>query len=222
MMKRIFPILMLVVLFAAVGCAEPDKYTNRKFPICKGPTTRLQGIPYSTSGSCAVALRPFDVGIWYEAPLNSHMTRGVQTAQLGCKPLTAGAGGCVDCVTPGHSNTLMTTFDPTAYNEDVTVIKAVLAVYSPDNPQGLHNVYLRGRLNIGDDLQSLAKNREGVVSCEGRADGWVFYDVSNFVARAIKERRNAVHFEVSLPCQPANLVSVGVIKNEPRLIVEYQ
>ena len=221
-MKRIFPVLIIAAFLAVAGCAEPVKYTNKKVPLCLGTSTKLGGIPYTTSGACAVAIHPFDVGIWNEAPLNSHMARGARTAQVGCKPLTAGAVGCVDCTTPGHSNTLMVNFDPTAYNEDITVIKAVLAVYSPDNPQGLQEVYLRGRLNVGDDLQSLARNREGVVNCVGRAEGWVFFDVSNFVARAIKERRNSIHFEVSLPCQPARLVAVGVNQNEPRLIVEYQ
>lgn len=222
-MKRIFPLLILVALLAASGCAEHQKYSNRKFPVCTGKIVKLDGVPYSVSGGgCAAALAPFDAGIWYQAPLNSHMVRGAKSAQIGCKPLIANTGACVDCVTPGSSNSLVTTFDITAYNEDITVIKAVLAVYSPDNPQGLHDVYLRGRLNVGDDLQSLAKNRDGVAYLNNRADGWVFYDVSNFVARAIKERRNAVHLEISLPCQPAKLVSVGVSKNEPRLIVEYK
>lgn len=222
-MIRTFPLLLFAALFAASGCAEPPKYANRKFPVCTGKTVKLDGVPYSVSGgACAVALGPFDAGVWYQAPLNSHMIRGAKSAQIGCKPLIANDGYCVDCVTPGSSNSLVATFDPTAYHEDITVIKAVLAVYSPDNPQGLHDVYLRGRLNVGDDLQSLAKNREGVADLNNRAGGWVFYDVSNFVARAIKERRNAVHLEISLPCQPANLVSVGVSKNEPRLIVEYQ
>lgn len=222
MIKRIFPILIIVAAIALIGCAEPAKYNPKQAPICKGSAfSRLKGVPYAGGGGCAVAIAPFDVGIWYEAPMNSHMTRGLKTAQIGCKPMSAATAGCVDCTTPGHSNTLMVNFDPTVYNDDITVSRAVLAVYSPDNPQGLYSVYLRGRQNVGDELQSLAKNREGVVGCDGAVDGWVFYDVTNFVARSIKERRNSVHFELSLPCQSSNLASVGVTANEPRLIVEY-
>lgn len=222
MIKHIFPVMILAAIFAAVGCAEPVKYSPKKAPVCKGSYTKLKGVPYTPGGGCAVAIAPFDVGIWNESPLNSHMARGLKTAQVGCKPATAGETGCVDCRTSvGHSNTLMINFDPTVYNDDVTVSRAVLAVYSPDSPDGLYSVYLRGRLNVGGELQSLGKNRDGVASCDSKVDGWVFYDVTSFVARAINERRNSIHFELSLPCQPANLVSVGVTKNEPRLIVEY-
>lgn len=219
--------MLIAVFFALTACASPVKNTSRKVPTCTSPATILMGVPYSrlSASSCAVAIAPFDTSVWLEAPMNSHKSRGQATIELGCKPLAAATDNCVDCVTPGHSNTMMVNFDPTVYHDDVTVRRAMLAVWSPNNPQGLCDVILRGRLNVGDELVNLARNREGVVRANSSeiSDGWVFYDVSVFVARAIKERRNSIHFELSIPCRtPAdNLVAVGVTKNEPRLVVEF-
>ena len=227
MIKRLFPILFFVVIFALGACAEPRKYSSRKLPPCASPNVSLQGVPYPKTdpNTCAVAISPFDISVWVEAPYNSHKVRSLQTVDLGCKPLSALTDECQYCGPPGHSNTLMMNFDPSVYPEDLTVRRAVLAVYSPNNPAGLHDAYLRGRLSVGDELQSLARKREGV-SCPDDAkaiDGWIFFDVTNFVARSINERRNSIHFEMSVPCQtPAtNLVTVGVNWNEPHLLVEY-
>jgi|GEM_PF-2018605 len=228
MIRRVLPILLFAALFSLLACADPVKYSNRKVPLCENPTASLKMVPYTriSESNCAAAIAPFDTAVWIEAPFNSHKSRGRKTVELGCKPLTAATDNCIDCEMPGHANTLMLNFDPSVYHEDITVQKAVLAVYSPDNPQGLCDVILRGRLNVGDDLVNLAKNREGVFSVhqEEIRDGWVFYDLTKFVARSINERRNSIYFELSVPCQsPAtNLVTVGVTLKEPRLIVEYK
>lgn len=228
MIRRVLPILLFAVIFSLAACADPVKYTSRKAPLCGKPSAAVKGVPYSrlSESNCAVAIVPFDTAVWIEAPFNSHKSRGRKTIDLGCKPLTPATDNCIDCEMPGHANTLMVNFDPSVYHDDISVKRAILAVYSPNNPQGLCDVILRGRLNVGDELVNLAKNREGVfhVSQEEIRDGWVFYDISKFVARAINERRNSIHFELSVPCQsPAdNLVTVGVTKNEPRLVVEYK
>ncbi|MDR0881805.1 MAG: hypothetical protein LBP55_04605 [Candidatus Adiutrix sp.] len=229
MIKRFTPIILLAVILGLglAGCAgEPATYSSRKVNICKNPTSKLRQVPYTREdkSDCAVAIAPFDVSVWNEAPLNSHKTRSVPTVDLGCLPLSPATDNCSTCGLPGHANTLMLNFDPSVYPEDMKFRRAVLAVYSPNNPQGLNGVVLRGRLNVGDELQSLANYRETVVKTQTTATaGWVFFDVSKFVARAINERRNSISFELSVPCQtPAtNLVTVGVSKNEPNLVVEF-
>lgn len=219
---------LFVVLLALAACAAPVKYGAEKLPLCKAPSdvgvVRLGVVPYTKEDlvSCAVALESSDVAVWSEAAYNSRKLRGLDTAELGCKTLLTATDGCSYCGPTGHSNSLVVNFDPTVFQEDVAVRRAYLAVYSPDNPQGLNGVVLRGRLSAGDELQSLARERRAVTSMDGQS-GWIFFDVSFFVARAINERRNSIHFELSLPCQtPAvNLVTVGVTRNEPHLVVEY-
>ncbi len=226
-MKSAFSLLLLAALLALGACADPVKYTSRKVAPCASPKTALLGAPYArlSESSCAVAIAPFDLAVWNEAPYNSHKVRGMDNIDLGCKPLSPSTDNCTYCGLPGHSNTLMINFDPSVYSEDLNMGRAMLAVYSPNNPQGLVNAQLRGRLNIGDEMQSLARNREGVAGTQRQqiVDGWIFFDVTNFVARAINERRNSIQFELSVPCQtPANnLVTVGVNKREPRLVVEF-
>lgn len=228
MIRRFLPITLLAVLLTMMACAAPVKHTNRKVPLCTSPATILMGVPYPrlNESSCAVAIAPFDTAVWLEAPFNSRKERSLDTVELGCKPLIPATDNCIDCGPQGHANTLMLNFDPTVYPDDASVRRAVLAVYSPTDPQGLCDVILRGRLNVGDEMVNLARTREGVVKAnrDEVTNGWVFYDVSKFVARAINERRNSIHFELSIPCQsPAtNLVTVGVMKNEPRLVAEYK
>lgn len=228
MIRRFLPILLLAVLCVAAACSAPVKHTNRKVPPCNSPATILMGVPYprTSESACAVAIAPFDTSVWHEAPFNSHKSRGQETIDLGCKPLTPATDNCIDCAPSGQASSLMLNFDPSVYHDGVSVRRAVLAVYSPNDPQGLCDVILRGRLNVGDEMVNLAKNRDGVVRAKRDEvrDGWVFFDVTRFVARAINERRNSIHFELSIPCQsPAtNLVTVGVMKNEPRLVVEYK
>jgi len=227
-MNKVIPILIFAVMFSLAACATPQKYTASKLPLCSAPSdtavVKLNDVPYTKidPAACAVSLKAFDVAVWNEAAYNSRKVRGMATTEIGCKPLTAATDNCSYCGPTGHSNTLMVNFDPTVFNEDITMRKAYLAVYTPDNPEGLNGVVLRGRLNIGDELQSLARDRQAIVSLNDRS-GWVLYDVTFFVARAINERRNSIHFELSLPCQTptGNLVRVGVTNYEPHLVVEY-
>ena len=220
--------LMIAVMLTLAACADPRKYSTRKLPMCSAPSdaavVKLNDVPYTKNDptACAVSIQPFDVAVWNEAVYNSRKVRGLATSELGCKPLTAATDNCSYCGPTGHSNTLVMNFDPTVFPEDITMRKAYLAVFAPDDPQGLNGVFLRGKLSVGDELQSLARERQGVVSLTD-SSGWVLFDVTFFVARAINERRNSVHFELSLPCQTptGNLVRVGVTKNEPHLVVEY-
>lgn len=229
-MNKLILLLIFAVMFSLAGCADPAKYSTRKLPLCSTPSdtpvVKLNGVPYTKIDpyACAVAINSFDVAVWNEAAFNSRKIRGLETTELGCKPLTAATDNCYYCGPTGHSNTLMINFDPTVLVEDVTIRKVYLAVHTPDNTVGLNGVILRGRLSVGDELQSLARDRQAIVSLnESDPSGWVMFDVTYFVARAVNERRNSIHFELSLPCQTPtnNLVRVGVTKNEPHLVVEY-
>jgi hypothetical protein len=225
MIMRILPVLLLALALTSCTGVYPQKYSSRKISICQTPSTALDGVPYTrlSKDNCAAAIAPFDLSVWIEAPLNSHKVRGLDTVELGCKPLTPEAENCPYSGVPGKSNTLIVNFDPSVYPEGASVQKAVLALYSPGNPKGLYDAQLRGRLNIGDEQQSLARNREIFSASDKSADGWVLYDVSSFAARAINERRNSIQFEVSLPCETAEKpVTVGVLKHEPRLLVEFK
>jgi hypothetical protein len=224
MMKCILPALILILTLA--GCGAPEKYSARKVAVCESPGTSLKGVPYTrgSASACAVAIAPFDLGVWQEAPYNSHKVRGLKTVDLGCSALIPEAEDCGYAGPPGQSKTLLLSFDPSVYPEGGRVNRAILAVYALNNPEGLREARLRGRLSTGDDQQSLAKKRE-IWTEKNRTDqGWVFYDVSLFVARAINERRTSIQFEISLPCggPEQNPVTAGVLKNEPRLVVEFE
>ncbi|MDR2725063.1 MAG: hypothetical protein LBC90_03145 [Candidatus Adiutrix sp.] len=223
MMKHIC--LILVLALAGCGGNVPAKYQSRKVPLCDNPRASLMDVPFTreSKSACAVAVAPFDLGIWHEAPYNSHKVRGAQTVKLGCQPLFPGADDCDYTGPPGNSQSLLMQFDPSVYPERAQVRRAVLAVYAFSNPQGLQEAQLRGRLNVGDDLQSLARRRE-IISAKSKSDqGWVLFDVTAFAARAINERRNSVQFEISRPCQTMDQAPVaGVLKKEPRLVVEFE
>ena len=223
-MKLILPALIFVLALA--GCsAVPEKYSTSKVAPCVSPATNLKGVPYTrgSNSACAVAVAPFDLGVWHEAPYNSRKIRGLDTVDLGCAPLTPAADSCSYCGLPGFSRTLLMNFDASVYPEGARVRRAVLAVYAWNNPMGLYEAQLRGRLNVGGEQQSLARNREIWTGKSRDEQGWVFYDVTAFAARAVNERRDSVQFEVSLPCVPdKNPVTAGVLKNEPRLVVEFE
>jgi hypothetical protein len=111
-------------------------------------------------------------------------------------------------------------FDFTRYDERIRVRKAVLAVYAFSNASYLSSTAaLRGRLIVGDDYQSLAASRQPPV---GQA-GWILFDITDLAARAIIDRRDSVSFELSLPCtrDESSLSVVGVLRNEPVILVEY-
>ncbi|UQZ91030.1 hypothetical protein C4J81_18125 [Deltaproteobacteria bacterium Smac51] len=227
MFKRILPLMILASLVAASGCGAPAKVTTPLQPVCSSGTfskTSLGGVPYNRldKAACARAIEPFDISIWIESPYNSRKMRGRNQVLLGCKPLTSTVDDCDYCGIPGHSATAMLNFDPTGFPDDAQVRRVVLAVHSPDNADRLAQAQLRGRLNVGDELQSLGSPRE-IVTRGSNEQGWVLFDISLFGARAISERRNSIYFELSMPCQtPAdNSVTMSLLKNEARLIVEY-
>lgn len=230
MKNKLLPVLIFAAIFSLAACAYPAKHSIRKLPLCSAPSdtpvVALGSVPYTKADpfACAVSINSVDVAVWNEAAFNSRKVRGLATTELGCKPLTAETDNCSYCGPTGHSNTLMVNFDVTSLNEDISLRRAYLAVFAPDNPRGLNGAILRGRLNAGDELQSLARERQAIVSQNSNdSSGWVLFDVTFFVARAVTERRNSIHFELSLPCQTPtdNLVRVGVTRNEPHLVVEY-
>jgi len=216
--------LILVLTLAGCGVTVPSKYKSAKIPVCEKPSTSFLGVPYTreSQSACVAAVAPFDLGIWHEAPYNSHKVRGTQTVKLGCQPLVPGADDCDYTGLPGNSQTMVMQFDPSVYPESARVRRAVLAVYAFANPQGLYDVHLRGRQNVGDELQSLARQREVVLNNK-QTEGWFLFDVTAFAARAINERRNSVHFEISQSCRAEQApVTAGLLKNEPRLVVEFE
>lgn len=228
MLKRLLPLLLVISVLAIAACGAPPKNNQKWQPVCSRSglfgQTSLGGVPYTRAdtAACARAIEPFDVSIWLETPYNSRKIRGRDTVLMGCKPIVTGADTCDTCGIVGQSSSVLLNFDPSVFPDDAEVRKVTLAVYSPDNARRLAEAQLRGRLNVGDEMQSLGSPRE--ISTNGKKDnGWVLFDISLFGARAISERRNSVHFELSMPCQtPAdNQVTVGLRKNEARLIVEY-
>lgn len=227
MLKRLLPLMILISLLTS-ACGAPPKENPRRQPVCSRSGSfgqvSLGGVPYTRwdRAACARAIEPFDVAIWLETPYNSRKIRGGTTAQLGCKPLTAAADNCDTCGIQGQSTSALLNFDPSVFPDDAEVRRVVLAVHSPDSAQKLSDIQLRGRLNVGDELQSLGRPREAVTR-GNNAHGWVLFDISLFGARAISERRNSIQFELSVPCQtPAdNLTTVSLLRNEARLIVEY-
>jgi hypothetical protein len=96
-----------------------------------------------------------------------------------------------------------------------------LAVYVRDNiGYFTQTAQLRGRQMTGDTLQSLGAN----VLPPSVSPGWVQFDVTDFVARGINERRPNVYFEISLPCgrDESELTTLSLLENEPRLVVEFR
>lgn len=226
MLKRLLPLLILTSVLAALACGAPPKVTQQWLPPCEGSgRADLDGLPFTRQdkAACARAIEPFDVSVWLETPYNSRKIRGRETVLLGCRPITTASDTCDTCGLPGQSASALFNFDPSVFPDDTEVRRVILALYSPDNAQRLAEAQLRGRLNVGDEMQSLGSPREAVTAGDS-ARGWVFFDISVFGARAISERRNSIHFELSVPCQtPAeNLVTVDMgNRNEARLIVEY-
>jgi hypothetical protein len=171
--------------------------------------------------SCKVALEPFDMGAWIEAPLNSHKTKGLRSVVLGCANLTPSAESCDYSGLPGHSVTLTMNFDMATYPDLAVVQRAVLAVRVNDNVNYFTQAaQLRGRQMISDAFQSLGAS----VTTPATQPGWVTFDITAFAARAINERRNSVSFELSLPCgrSESEVASVAILQAQPKVIVEYK
>jgi hypothetical protein len=227
-MKAYFiPALMAIALsFLLSACGPPSLKPISKIAVCEGKPRnnigQLRGIyPEYASNTCKEALLPFDLSAWIEAPLNSHRQRGLNTLVLGCANLTPNSADCSYGGNLGHSSTLHLNYDMTRFPDTALVQKATLAVHVRDNSSFFAGqVALRGRLTVGDTLQSLAANRISAAT----TPGWVLFDITNFAARAINEKRNSVHFELSLPCgrSESELVTVSLLAAEPRLILEFK
>ena len=198
----------------------------RTFKVCEGRYVNDLGpvrgaYREARPDSCKVSLEPFDMGAWVEAPLNSHKTTGLRTVVLGCANLTPSAEGCDYGGLLGHSVTLNMNFDMARYPDTAIVQKAVLAVRVRENINYFAQAaQLRGRQMISDTFQSLG----GEVGTPAMQPGWVTFDVTEFAARAINERRASVSFELSLPCgrSESELTTVSVLEAQPRIIVEYK
>ena len=257
MMKRVlFLTLVASLTISTMVACTPQKYTPKSIKPCSqsGISGLLDiprgGVPYTpmTPNNCVAAISPFDLSIWHESPMAAYKVRGDRTAELGCRSLTDAVDNCDNCGVPGSSNSLLMNFDPSVYPQNGKVKRAVVAVYSPGQVHCLKNANLLGRLSVGGEMVSLARKRDIVVEDSKRPDhGWVLFDITFFVARAINERRNSIHFEISMPCQTAtsspcpppiiedckapvevpcpkpstNLVTVGVTQDEPHLLVEF-
>jgi hypothetical protein len=115
----------------------------------------------------------------------------------------------------------MVNFDASRYPDTAIVKKAVLAIRVENNVDLFaKRVQLRGRQMTGDTLQSLGSE----AATPQVQPGWVQFDVTAFVARAINERRPNIQFELSLPCgrDESELTTISLLAAEPRLVVEFK
>jgi hypothetical protein len=223
--------ILLAVAFAFAGCSAA--YTRsvadspyKKYEPCLRPASNISRLPSksynrASTSSCVRSLDPFDIAAWIEAPIVSYKERGLDVMVLGCANLVPDASGCQYAGVPGHAATLNLNFNLATYPSEAAVQRAVLAIYVEDNGSFFReNAQVRGRLNTGDQFQSLGSPRSGP---PGNA-GWITFDITDFAARAINEQRASVSFEVSLPCgrNESELTRVRVLKSQPVLVVEYR
>ncbi|MDR3153496.1 MAG: hypothetical protein LBW85_04305 [Deltaproteobacteria bacterium] len=223
--------LVLALAFLLSGCSS---YTRpslagtplEKFPDCVRSSSSFSRLPRANfqafaSGSCIRSQDPFDYAAWVEAPIVSFKERGLATLALGCANLVPDASGCEYAGLPGHSTTLSMNFNFAAWPASARVQKAVLAFYVENNAAFFReNAEIRGRLNIGDQLQSLGAPRTGP---PGSA-GWITVDITDFAARAVSEQRVSASFEISLPCgrDESEITTVRLTKTLPVVVVEYK
>jgi hypothetical protein len=220
--------LTLVALASLVllsACGPPIIYKQLTYPVCEGRYHTSYGplgsiYTPAVQPSCRQYSNARDSSGWLEATINSHRLRGLSTLVLGCANLTQQTESCEYGGPEGHAATLDLVFDFTRYDEKIRVRRVVLAIYAFSNAQYLsQTAALRGRLTMGDDFQSLGSSRQPPV---GEA-GWIQFDITDIAARAIIDRRDYVSFELSLPCtrDESSLSVVGVLRNEPVILVEY-
>jgi hypothetical protein len=219
--------LAAVVLSALAACgpAQAPVTPLKGIAVCEGRNrSNLLGLGrvYNAASlnSCKEAILPFDLGAWIEAPLNSHKAKGLRSVILGCANLTGNAADCDYGGPQGHSVTVQMSFDLSLYPDLARVQKAALAVHIGNNGGFFtQTAQLRGRFLTGDVLQSLGDPRQ----VPSTMPGWVLFDITEFAARAVNERRNSVQFEISLPCgrSEAELTNFSLLANEPRVIVEF-
>jgi hypothetical protein len=227
-MKSFFMPALAAVLLSVLlsACAAPPPMKRQMIPACEGsPRSQLLGLQGdyvpAAANSCKVAIEPFDVSAWIEAPLNSARRRGLNTLALGCANLTPSSADCSYGGPLGHAATLQMNFDLARYPDTALVQRAVLAVRVHKNARFLVDAgQLRGRLLVGDALVSLGSSR----SLPNSLPGWVLFDITDFAARAVNERRTSVSFELSLPCgrSEEEVVTVSVLSAEPKIVVEFR
>ena len=227
MRANIVPALAAIALsILLTGCATGHRArTTPEIAPCVSPRVNLLGLGnvYSpvAGNTCQVAVLPSDLSSWLEAPLNSHRIRGLARVVLGCANLTPDAEGCDYGGLPGHSSTAILNFDLSRYPEAAIVKRAVLALHLRDNiDYFVKTAAVRGRQMTGDTLQSLGAD----YALPPVSPGWVQFDVTEFVARGINERRPNVYIEVSLPCgrDESELTTLSLLENEPRLVEEFR
>lgn len=216
--------IALSILMTACAAGYKQRTTAVIAP-CERPRTDLKGLGrvYTpvAQPSCQVAILPADLSSWIEAPLNSHKTRAQRRVVLGCANLTPDAEDCSYGGLLGHSVTAIANYDLSLYPETAIVKKAVLALHVRDNiPYFAKTVRIRARQMVGDTLQSVG---EDVIEPFAQP-GWIQFDVTEFVARGINERRPHVYFEIALPCgrDESELTTLSLLDNEPRLVVEFR
>ena len=226
MKAYLFPILAAAACLVFItACGPPPIYKQPVFTVCEGKYRDSLG-PIGglyrpvAQPSCRQYSPAKDVSAWIESPLNSHRQRGLSTLVLGCANLTTAAQSCEYGGPDGHAATLDMLFDFTRYSDRIRVRRAVLAVHAFSNAPFLAQAAtLRGRLTVGDDYQSLSTVR----TQPSASAGWILFDITDLAARAIVDRRDSVAFELALPCSrdESHLSSVGVLKSEPVILVEY-
>ncbi|MDR1041068.1 MAG: hypothetical protein LBR80_13075 [Deltaproteobacteria bacterium] len=224
-------LVAVAAAFALTGCADtlvPSAagMNYEKFAPCTGSRSHIsrlpsKSFPRASTGGCVQSLDPFDVATWIEAPIVSYKERGLNTMALGCANLVPDGAGCSYDGLPGHAATLQMNFNLGTYPVAARVQRAVLAFYAENNAPFLRqNAQIRGRLNTGDQLQSLGSPRYGPQGTKG----WIVADITDFAARAISEQRASVSFEISLPCgrNENEISTVRVLKSQPVLVVQYR
>ncbi|MDR1166023.1 MAG: hypothetical protein LBO66_09240 [Deltaproteobacteria bacterium] len=222
--------LLLTFLLPSCSPTPPRLSSLVKYAPCDGRgysnIARLDRGAFAPAAqrSCVQSVDPVDVSAWLEAPLASYRQRGLQTMVLGCANLAPDFANCQYSGIPGHSSALSLNFNFAVFPLAARVQKAILAVYVDDNGSYFTRAAeVRGRLNIGDQLQSLGAVR---LAPTGRTPGagWAVFDITDFAARAINEQRTSASFEISLPCgrDESELTTVRVLKTEPVIVVEYK
>ncbi len=132
-------------------------------------------------GTCTAYLPPFDHAGWWEANMMSKKLRGRSVLPVGCT-----YGGC--------SNVTFN-YDFTKIQEDAEIKSAMMYVLVLSNHHKMANSMLEGRMNVAEDF--------AVIADKPIMDGdWAVYDVTQFVCRAVLQRRNSTTVELSLPAAP--------------------
>jgi hypothetical protein len=227
-------IIACLTLSISISSCQPTARSLprlNKYPTCEGKGTtsisRLDSKSFSKTDprSCVKSLDPFDLSTWVEAPVAAYTQRNLQKVVLGCANLVPDAVDCQYNGMPGHSATVHVSFNFAQYPLLARVQRAVFAFYAEDNAAFLtQTAEVRGKLNDGDNYQSLGASRISPPFTRQPQAGWIIVDVTDFAARAINEQRNDASIDISLPCgrSEGELATVSLIRREPVLVVEYK